>query len=117
MLSMWVKFDQRGLGEKLLNLHSKFLQHDLLQCPQEQSSIFLIMEALVVNEVQIEPVSESPDEADALSGQYLDSHRHALDLQSSILRSLYALDQTFGNTNTADIDVAGRFLTLWHMAY
>ena len=74
------------------------------------------MEALVVNEVQIESVSESPDEANALSGQDLDSHGHALDLHSSILRSLYAFDEAFGDTDTADVNIAGRVLGLWHVA-
>ena len=88
MQSIWVRNDQHDLVEKLITFYSKLLEHDLLQCLQEQSGIFLIMEALVVNKVQIEPVSEKPGEADALSGQYLGSHRHALDLHPSILRSL-----------------------------
>ncbi len=75
------------------------------------------MEALIITKIQIKSISERPDKANTLPGQYFDPHRHALDLHSSILCSLYLRYKAFRDTDTVDVDIAGRVLRLWwHVA-
>lgn len=74
------------------------------------------MKALVIDKIQMQLVSEGPDKADALPGQDLNTNGYCLDLQPSIRGAFDTLDQTFGDTNAANINIAGRVSSLQHIA-